>query len=41
MRWAPVFCTRAHEQKVVFLIVIDKDNSLPPTTISKKRVNHV
>lgn len=31
MRWAPVFCTRAHEQEVVFLIVID--NVLPLTTI--------
>ena len=39
MRWSPVFYSRVHEQEVVHLIVIDKDNSLQPTTISRKRVN--
>ena len=39
MRWSPVFYTRVHEQEVVHLIVIDKDNSFPATTISRKRVN--
>ena len=35
----PFFYTRVYEQEVVHLIVIDKDNSLPATTISRKRVN--
>ena len=39
MRWSPVLYSRVHEQEVVHLIVIDKDNSLQPTTISRKRVN--
>ena len=27
MRWAPVFCTRVHDQEVVHLIVIDSFSS--------------